>query len=196
LLLTWSAVFLIQFVMGRRELENIPLRVVTALMQVAAITIPAVLLVQALRGSHVRTWQRNSVVWWSSLTAMIALALHHVHAIRTISAQSLPYSAYVIGNLTSAALLGIALPAAILLVMSMWIAARRHAKWKALDVAAVVYGCAVLLFLCLLSGGAHPLDHVNRTLGETWNRLACTIFPIGAGATAVVLWLRAANRDD
>jgi hypothetical protein len=189
LLLTWSTVFSVQFLLDRHEPEGVWLQIVTAVLQLTIIIAPAVLLFWAWRASQIQTWQRGAVIWWVSLVIMFALALHHVHAIRTISAQFLPYSAYAVGNLTSGIVLTIALPAGLVLVLTWWVITHRKTKWQVLDVATVFGGICALLFLCFMGGIVHPLEHVSVFLSDTWRSLTCTVFPIALGVITITLWI-------
>jgi hypothetical protein len=188
--LAWIAAFLIQFTMSRTDADpSFPLRLVTAALQGAIIAIPIVALFRTWPRVPVPRWQRRLLFWFVSYLLSLAFALGHVQALRSIFSEY-PYWIYSLAHWLNVLLGTIAIPTGVVLVLCVWIAARRKANWHILDAAVVAYGGAVLSLLCLMNSTAHAFDRVDAGLGDAWLRLICVFLPIALVLMACVLWIR------
>lgn len=192
--LTWTAFFFIQFGIGRVEASSWSLRLTVAVLQCVVIAIPIFLLVRLWRGSLVSGWQPGRLAQFCVLVAMLALAMNHVHALRVMTAGHLPPWVYTVAHWGSAVVLTIALPLAVLAVVCLWVAARRNSVWYGRDVAAVICGSAVLVFICIVNSAIHPLDRVDTAISAVWQRLTCMVLPALLVLIVLALWAMSTHR--
>jgi hypothetical protein len=188
----WLAAFLGQFALGRTEWRVPGALLVAAALQCAIVIIPLISLYRGWRGLPVSAWGWNRVAWFLSQLLALAVAMHHLQALRALSAGFAPHGLHLAAHWFSALLLTIGIPVALVSVVAVWMVARRSAARRAPDVAAVIYGAATLSLLCILNGALHPLDRLAPAFGMAWQRLTCFLLPIALVAAALVLWARSA----
>lgn len=188
--LVWLAAFAVQFALGRAEWRTPGPLLVTAALQCAIVIIPLVSMYRVRRGLPVSHWGWSRVALVLSQLLALAVAMHHLQALRALSAGFAPRDLYESAHWASVLLLTVGIPLAVLSVLAAWIVARRGAAWRAPDVAAVVCGGAMLSLLSILNGAFHPLDRLAPDFGVMWQRVTCFILPVAMVAASLALWAR------
>jgi hypothetical protein len=186
--LAWIAAFLVQFALGRAEWHSPGPLIMAAALQCAIVMIPLISLYRGWRGLPLSQWGWGRVAWFLSQLLALAVAMHHLQSLRALSADVTPHGLHDAAHWFRVLLLTIGIPVALLSVLAAWMVARCRAAWRAPDMAAVVYGAAMLPLLCILNGALHPLDRLAPTFGIAWQSLTCFILPIALVAAALVLW--------
>lgn len=192
--LTWLTSFLLQLALSRGGLDTPAVLWIVAVLQAAIILIPAAALLHWWRGPRVPDWQRVRLMWFLLHLIALAVAMHHVHAIRTLFIGVGPNVLYPVARWTSVLALTVAIPVVILSVLVAWIAGRRREGFRVLDVATIAAGGAALSFLCLLGGALRPFDRVSPQAGDVWHRLTCVVLPVALVAVALIFWIDCIRR--
>ncbi|HEX6042382.1 hypothetical protein [Longimicrobium sp.] len=185
----WVPVFLAQLLIERTDFSALWLvRVVAAFLQAFAIVLPIILLVRLFRTPW-RTWRRGSLILFALYLLMLSTALHHVQAIRGLFSDNVAFSLYTFAHWTSVLLTSVVAPAALLLMLCLWMAAH-HSRWQALDVMAILVGLGVIVLLCLQNTSAHPFDRIHEDLSNGWHYVTCVFLPIALAVAAFIHWGR------